>query len=87
MMLRTVRRTPLGLEKLYTRAILTYLLVIGMNNAFLFKKFYWVFWAFVMAGEGIGSFYAQQRKQLSGVDMEDVANLPVSPEVIGAMAE
>jgi O-antigen ligase len=49
-MIRTVMRTPMGLEKLYTRAVLAYLLVVGMNNANVYKKFYWVFFAMILAG-------------------------------------
>ncbi len=53
--IRTVMRTPMGLEKLYTRAVLTYLLVVGMNNAYVYKKFYWVFFAMILAGYKIAA--------------------------------
>jgi hypothetical protein len=53
----TVKRTPLGLEKLYARAVLTYLLVMGMNVGQLYQKHYWVFLAFVLASERIAGFF------------------------------
>jgi len=88
LMFRTVRRIPLGPEKLYTRAILTYLLVIGMNNAFVFKKFYWTFWALVMAGERIGVLYARRKEQASKTYSEETSDSAIAPEhlvsVLGA---
>jgi len=53
----TVKRTPLGLEKLYARAILTYLLVMGLNVGQLYQKHYWVFLAFVLASERMAGFF------------------------------
>ncbi len=47
----TVRRMPLTLEKLYARAVLTFLLVMGLNIKQLSAKYYWVFLAFVLAAE------------------------------------
>ncbi len=55
--LLTVKRIPLGLEKLYARAILTYLLVMGLNVGQLYQKHYWVFLAFVLASERVAQFY------------------------------
>lgn len=52
-----VKRMPLGLEKLYARAILTYLLVMGLNVGQLYQKHYWVFLAFVMASERVAGFF------------------------------
>lgn len=49
----TVKRTPLGLEKLYARALLTYLLIMGLNVGQLYQKHYWVFLAFVIASERV----------------------------------
>lgn len=56
----TVRRTPLGLEKLYSRAVLTFLLVMGLNVGQLYQKHFWVFLAFVMASEPIGELFAEE---------------------------
>ncbi|UCG57497.1 MAG: O-antigen ligase family protein [Phycisphaerales bacterium] len=58
MMVRTIRRMPTGLEKLYARAVLTYLLVVGMNNANVFAKFYWVFLVMAMVSERISHLYS-----------------------------
>ena len=79
---RTVKTTPVGFEKMYTRAVLTYLLVVGLNNAFIFKKFYWVFWALVIAGERISSLYTQRNEQLDNVDLEDISSASISQESI-----
>lgn len=58
MLMLTVKRIPLGVEKLYTRAILTFLIVMGLTIGQLFHKYFWVFLAFVMAGEWIVGLYA-----------------------------
>jgi hypothetical protein len=60
----TVKRIPLGLEKLYARAILTYLLVMGMNVGQLYQKHYWVFLAFVMASERMAWFFSETADEL-----------------------
>ena len=59
LLMLTVRRTPLTLEKLYARAILTFLLVMGLNIKQLSAKYYWVFLAFVLAAERLGWWYAE----------------------------
>ena len=53
----TVKRIPLGLEKLYSRAVLTYLLVMGLNVGQLYQKHYWAFLAFIMASERMAKFF------------------------------
>jgi len=58
MMMLTVKGTPLGWEKLYARAVLTFLLVMGLNVGQLYQKHFWVFLAFIMAGERIAEFFA-----------------------------
>ena len=55
----TVKRMPLTLEKLYARAILTYLLVMGLNIKQLSAKYYWVFLAFVLAAERLSWWHAE----------------------------
>ncbi len=54
----TVKRTPLGLEKLYARAVLTYLLIMGFNVGQHYQKHYWVFLAFILASERMAGFFA-----------------------------
>ncbi len=51
LLMLTVKRMPLTLEKLYARAVLTFLLVMGLNIKQLSAKYYWVFLAFVLAAE------------------------------------
>ncbi len=53
----TVKRTPLGLEKLYARAILTYLLIMGLNVGQLYQKHFWVFLAFILAAQRTAGFF------------------------------
>lgn len=71
MIVFTVRRTPLGLEKLYTRAVLTFLLVMGMALAQLFHKYFWVFLAFIMAGERIARVHLQANVSVADVEQEE----------------
>jgi hypothetical protein len=51
LLMQTVKRMPLTLEKLYARAVLTFLLVMGLNIKQVSAKYYWVFLAFVLAAE------------------------------------
>ena len=67
----TVKRIPLGFEKLYARAILTYLLVMGLNVGQLYQKHYWVFLAFVLASERISEFYTATEDDLPAYDEYD----------------
>jgi len=60
----TVKRTPLGFEKLYARAVLTYLLIMGMNVGQLYQKHYWVFLAFIIASERMAGFFAAPKEDL-----------------------
>jgi len=62
MIMLTVKRIPLGIEKLYARAVLTFLLVAGLSHVRLYTKFYWVFLAVIMASERIGQFYLSQKE-------------------------
>ncbi len=59
LLMLTVRRTPLTLEKLYARAVLTFLLVMGLNIKQLSAKYYWVFLAFVLAAERLGWWHVE----------------------------
>lgn len=63
MIMLTVRRMPLGLEKLYARAILTYLLIMGLNVGQLYQKHYWVFLAFVIASERMALFSEEEPQE------------------------
>jgi len=63
LLMATVRRTPLTVEKLYARAVLTFLLVMGLNIKQVSAKYYWVFLAFVLAAERIAWWYAEPEEQ------------------------
>ena len=56
-LLLTIRRIPLGLEKIYVRAVLIFLIMMGLTIGQMFHKYFWVFLAFVMAGERIAKVY------------------------------
>ena len=63
LLMLTVRRTPLTMEKLYARAVLTFLLVMGLNIKQVSAKYYWVFLAFVLAAERIGWWHAEPEEE------------------------
>lgn len=63
LLMLTVRRMPLTLEKLYARAVLTFLLVMGLNIKQVSAKYYWVFLAFVLAAERLSWAYAQSDEE------------------------
>jgi len=67
----TIKRTPLGLEKLYTRAILIFLIVMGLTIGQLFHKYFWVFLAFVMAGERIAQLHVSTGNLETTAEYED----------------
>ncbi|MDI9432272.1 MAG: hypothetical protein QM570_11190 [Planctomycetota bacterium] len=64
LLMLTVRRMPLTLEKLYARAVLTFLLVMGLNIKQVSAKYYWVFLAFVLAAERLSGWYADPDDEL-----------------------
>lgn len=45
-----VFKMPNSLEKIYLRAILTFILVMGLSLTIVMKKFYWIFIAYIIAG-------------------------------------
>jgi len=70
-LLSTIRRIPLGLEKLYARAVLIFLIMMGLTIGQMFHKYYWVFLAFVMAGERIAKIYTPIDDSESAGEYED----------------
>src|SRR4030042_2413527 len=46
----TVKRLPIGPEKLYARAVLTYLLIMGLDIGQLYQKHFWVFMTIIKIG-------------------------------------
>ncbi len=70
----TVRRMPLTLEKLYARAVLTFLLVMGLNIKQVSAKYYWVFLAFVLAAERLSRWYATPDDELCKETDEEAPN-------------
>ncbi|UCD52822.1 MAG: hypothetical protein JSW27_09320 [Phycisphaerales bacterium] len=74
LLMLTVKRMPLTLEKLYARAVLTFLLVMGLNIKQLSAKYYWVFLAFVLAAERLSAWRAETNAEDIAEDVdEDVA--------------
>ncbi len=72
----SVWRIPLGLEKLYARAVLTFLLVMGLNVGQLYQKHFWVFLAFVIASEPIGELFAEEPEDLVEYNQHENNLLP-----------
>ena len=70
-LLLTIRRIPLGLEKIYVRAVLIFLIMMGLTIGQVFHKYYWVFLAFVMAGERIANIYTPSDDSESNGEYED----------------
>jgi O-antigen ligase len=58
LLMLTVKRMPIGIEKLYARAVLTFLLVSGLSLAQLYHKHYWVFMVIVICMERISYMHA-----------------------------
>ena len=75
MMMLTVKRIPLGMEKIYARTILIFLLVMGLSVGQLFKKHYWVFLAFVIASERLGWFNGDVTECIHGETDEETASI------------
>ena len=71
LLMLTVKRTPLTVEKLYARAVLTFLLVMGLNIKQVSAKYYWVFLAFVLAAERLGWGHVEPQEQSSDEAEED----------------
>ena len=74
LLMLTVKRTPLTAEKLYARAVLTFLLVMGLNIKQLSAKYYWVFLAYVLAAERLGWWRAESADELAYETDEAVAD-------------
>lgn len=64
LLMLAVKRMPLTLEKLYARAVLTFLLVMGLNIKQLSAKYYWVFLALVLAAERLSWWHADPGEAL-----------------------
>lgn len=72
MMMFTIKRMPLGLEKLYARAILTFLLVMGLDMGQLWQKHFWVFLTIIMSIEKISMLKSDASESIDGgIDEED----------------
>jgi len=73
LLMLTVKRMPLTLEKLYARAVLTFLLVMGLNIKQLSAKYYWVFLAFVLAAERFSWWRTEETDDLADEADEELA--------------
>ncbi len=74
LLMLTVRRTPLTVEKLYARAVLTFLLVMGLNIKQVSAKYYWIFLAFVLAAERLGWGHVEPQEEWTGDEDEEAAD-------------
>jgi len=59
-MMLAVKRIPFGFEKMYAKAILVFLLLIGLKGMYVDEKFYWVFWVIALACEKFGGSSVEQ---------------------------
>jgi hypothetical protein len=74
LLMLTVRRTPLTVEKLYARAVLTFLLVMGLNIKQVSAKYYWIFLGFVLAAERLGWSRVEPQEEWTGAEDEEAAD-------------
>jgi hypothetical protein len=70
-LLLMIRHIPLGLEKIYVRAVLIFLIMMGLTIGQMFHKYFWVFLAFVMAGERIAKIYTPTDDSEPAAEYED----------------
>jgi hypothetical protein len=78
-LLFTIRSVPLGLEKIYVRAVLIFLIMMGLTIGQMFHKYYWVFLAFVMAGERIAKIYTPTDNSDYADEYEDDSSMEYEP--------
>ena len=78
-LLFTIRRIPLGLEKIYVRAVLIFLIMMGLTIGQIFHKYYWVFLAFIMAGERIAKIYIPTDDSEPAAEYEDDPSTEYEP--------
>jgi len=78
-LLYSIRRIPLGLEKIYVRAVLIFLIMMGLTIGQMFHKYYWVFLAFVMAGERIAKIYTPPDTPESVAEHDDISSTEYEP--------
>ena len=71
----TVKRLPIGPEKLYARAVLTFLLIMGLDIGQLYQKHFWVFLAVVMAAERASWLKNRATENLPNEIDEEVAGI------------
>jgi hypothetical protein len=71
MMMLTVKRMPLGMEKLYARAALIFLLVSGLNVPQLYRKHLWVFFAVILASERLAKLHASTDELLPSAGYDE----------------
>jgi O-antigen ligase len=64
-----VKRTPLGMDKLYARAVLTFSIVMGFDGTQIYEKDYWVFMAIILAMAELA-----QRKEVAASLSENTGN-------------
>jgi len=71
MMMLTVKRMPLGMEKLYARAALIFLLVSGLDITQLYRKHFWVFFAVILASERLAKLHASTDELLPSAGYDE----------------
>jgi hypothetical protein len=75
MMMLTVKRIPFGLEKFYSRAVVTFLLVSGLSLGQVGQKHYWIFLTIAMACERMARLKNQASEYVESQIDEETAGI------------
>jgi len=75
MMILTVKRIPFGPEKLYSRAVVTFLLISGLSLGQIGQKHYWIFLVIAMACERIAQLKSQASEYVESQIDEETAGI------------
>ena len=75
MAISTVKRIPLGTEKLYARAIVTFLLVAGLSLGQTFAKYYWIFMVIAITCERIAWLKSQNSEYIESQTDEETESI------------
>jgi hypothetical protein len=71
MIMFTIKRIPLGHEKLLARAFLTFLLIMGLDVPQLYQKHFWIFLVFIITCERIATYFTAPQEDLE-VETEEI---------------
>ncbi|MFC1783628.1 O-antigen ligase family protein [Planctomycetota bacterium] len=67
-LLFSVKKVPSGHEKLISRSILIFLLIIGLKGMYISTKFYWIFLAISLSYQRLSVLFCEQEQSYSSQD-------------------